>query len=370
MVLTYTKYAANSTVHVNLDTFEWTHLNMPLVELKMDTLSAISPTSFLVIGSGYTEPQGVYRFDLIPNDLENPTMTHVASASDTSFPSNIFSTPEHIELVSKDPKTPKRDIHGFYWPPHNPRFQAPAGTLPPLIVNPHGGPTGHTAPGLKIGGVAGNAQFWTSRGFAYFAINYTGSSGHGKAYRQRLDGQWGILDRDDVPECIDHLCSTGRADREKVGIHGGSAGGYNVLQSLVWHPDVFAGGVCYCGVSDVKQLGEGTHKLESHYLEGLLYEPGMSDEERARVEKERSPVFHAERITAPLLLVHGDEDPVVPIAQSFEIERKVRERGGDVKMIVCEGEGHQFKMTKSTKLALENEVKWWRRTLVGEGMDV
>lgn len=363
MILSYTKYATNSAVHVDLETLEVTPLtDMPLTSFRRDTLHAITPESFLIIGSGTVNPLGVYHFSL--NESLEVHMTQVHAADDKKVPASIVSIPEHIWLKSTRQEL-KRPVHGFYWPPHNPRFAAPEGELPPLLINPHGGPTGHTPPGLSIGGIGGgNAQFWTSRGFAYFSINYTGSSGHGRAYRERLDGEWGILDRDDVVEIIQHLCETGRADKNRVGIHGGSAGGYNVLQSLVWYPDVFAAGVCYCGVSDMKALGAGTHKLESHYLEGLLYKPGMSDEEKEAVDYERSPVQHAERIRAPLLLLHGDKDTVVPIAQSYEIERKVRERGGDVKMVVAPGDGHMFSMEKSKKIALEAEVEWWMRTLV------
>lgn len=363
MVLSYTKYATNSTVHVDLETLQVTPLDdLPLTSMRGDVLHAVTPTSFLIIGSGTINPLGVYHCHL--NQDLSVEMTQVHAADDKKIPARLVSTPQHIWLKSTKDQ-PKRPVHGFYWPPHNPRFTAPAGELPPLLINPHGGPTGHTPPGLKVGGVGGgNAQFWTSRGFAYFAINYTGSSGHGRSYRQRLAAEWGVLDRDDVVEVVRHLCDAGRADRARVGIHGGSAGGYNVLQSLVWHPGVFAAGVCYCGVSDVRALAEGTHKLESHYLEGLLYKPGMSEEERRRVEHERSPVLHAGRIRAPLLLLHGDKDTVVPIEQSYEIERKVRARGGDVKMVVAPGDGHMFAMEKSKKMALEAEVQWWMRTLV------
>lgn len=364
MVLAYTRYATYYTVHVDLKTLAVTPLDVPLIDIRSDPLAAINATSFLAIGSGVTQPQGVYHFALTP-DRKATTMTAVHLASHVSFSADIFARPQHIVLTSKN--APTRPIHGFYWPPHNPKFAAPEGTLPPLLVNPHGGPTGHSGAGLKIGGVGGgNVPFWTSRGFAYFAINYTGSSAHGRAYRQRLDGQWGILDRDDVPECVDYLCASGLADPKRVGIHGGSAGGYNVLQSLVWHPAVFAAGVCYCGVSDVKKLEEGTHKLESHYLEGLLFDPGMSDKEKEARMYERSPVWHAERITAPLLLCHGDADTVVPIAQSYEIERRVRKRNGTVEMVVAPGEGHMFRMRASMQMVMDKEVAWFMKYLVGE----
>lgn len=363
MILNYTKYASYSIVHVDLESLKVTPLDVPLIDTRMDPIAAINSSSFLVLGSGVKEPHGVYHCKL-DDDLK-PTTSQLATTSEKRWPSDTFSKPQHIEFISKN--KPHRPVHGFYWPPHNPKFTGPEDTLPPLLINPHGGPTGHAPPGLKLGGIGGgNVPFWTSRGFAYFAINYTGSSGHGRAYRQRLDGQWGILDRDDVPESIEHLCAAGLADRSRVGIHGGSAGGYNVLQSLVWHADAFAAGVCYCGVSDTRALGEGTHKLESHYLNGLLYEPGLSEEERRAVDLERSPVWHAEKIRAPLLLCHGDADTVVPIEQSFEIERRVRERGGTVEMVVARGDGHMFRKRESVRLVMEKEVAWFLKYLVGE----
>jgi dipeptidyl aminopeptidase/acylaminoacyl peptidase len=282
----------------------------------------------------------------------------VSSAVDEILPPASFSTPENIRLTTVG-KPPRHEVHGFFWPPHNPDYTAPEGTLPPLIVFPHGGPTGHTAPGLEM-----RIQYFTSRGYAYFAINYTGSSGHGKAYREALFGEWGIVDRDDVVEAIDYLASSGRVDRSRVGIEGGSAGGYNVLCSLTWHPDKFAGGICYCGVSDIQGLDEETHKMESHYVELLLKLGGKTKAEREELFRARSPLFHAENIRAPLLLVHGDGDTVVPIAQSKEIKRKIEERGGDVELIVLEGEGHSFKRAESWLTIVVEGEKWWRKTLL------
>lgn len=336
MILSYTKNAVNRYAHVYIKTLEVVHLDVPLTDARLDPISPIDATSFLIVGSGNALQQGVYHVSLDAG--LRATTTLLAAAASKSYPAGTFSEPEVVALVSQR-TAPRRPIHGFYWPPHNTRYAAPEGTLPPLLVHPHGGPTAHSGPGLKIGGGSGgglgNAAFWTSRGFGYFVLNYTGSSGHGRAYRQRLQGQWGVLDRDDVLECVEYLCSaaapttTGakgppRADRRRVGIHGASAGGYNVLQSLVWHPGVFAAGVSYCGVSDVQALAEGTHKLESHYLFGLLYPDRQQGEEEDTDEKQRaavigharSPLFHAHRIAAPLLLCHGDRDTVVPIAQN------------------------------------------------------
>ncbi|KAK3359634.1 peptidase S9 prolyl oligopeptidase active site-containing protein [Lasiosphaeria hispida] len=349
------RFGGYQLVHIDLKTRNWTKLDIPLADLRGDCLARLSDTAFFVIGSGFTTPKGVYRVEILA-DL-TVTATLVCSSVDEALPETLFSTPQHIRFTTL--KDPHREVHGFFWPPHNPRFVAPEGALPPLIVRPHGGPTGHTPPGLDL-----MVQYFTSRGYGYFAINYTGSSAHGKAYREALFGEWGILDRDDVAEAVDHLAWSGRIDRSRVGIEGGSAGGYNVLCSMTWHPDVFAGGICYCGVSDIKALDAETHKMESHYIKVLLGLKNKTEEEKEELFKARSPLFHAESITAPLLLVHGDVDTIVPVEQSKEIKRKIEKRGGDVDLIVLEGEGHMFKRAESWQTILVEGEKWWRKTLL------
>ncbi|KAK3328189.1 peptidase S9 prolyl oligopeptidase active site-containing protein [Cercophora scortea] len=301
-------FGSYQLVHINLQTKTWTKLDVPLTDIHTDCLAPISATSFLVIGSGHTTPSGVYRVTILPPNLTTQT-TILCSSVDAILPESIFSSPGHIQLTTANPQP--------------------------------------------------------ARGYAYFAINYTGSSGHGKAYREALFGAWGILDRDDVVEAINHLASRGMIDRARVGIEGGSAGGYNVLCSLTWHPDVFAGGISYCGVGDLKALDVETHKMESHYLEVLLKLDGMSEEEKEALFRARSPLYHAEWITAPLLLVHGDEDNVVPIEQSREVKGRIEGRGGQVEMIVLEGEGHDFYRADSWRTILVEGEKWWARTLLG-----
>ncbi|KAI6283561.1 hypothetical protein MCOR07_005224 [Pyricularia oryzae] len=357
MLAVYTKFATSHLIHVDITSQQWTPLDVSLHDMRIDPLCTITESSFLVLGSGHTTPPAVYSVTLTP-DAEIKTKTLLHRSTTSTFPEEIFSTPQHIQLESKTSQ-PARPIHGFLWPPTNPHFTGPDDTPPPLIVGTHGGPTGHCTPGLDM-----HKQFWTSRGYAVFYINYTGSTAHGRRYRERLFGNWGILDRDDVPEAVEHLASRGLVDRARVGIEGGSAGGYHVLQSLVWHPEVFAGGICYCGVSDVSALAEETHKLESRYMELLVLEPGMTEEEKRTRFRDRSPLYHAERITAPLLLVHGDKDTIVPVSQSVEIRDRVRDKGGDVKLVVLPGDGHEFKKVDNLKLWMEEEVKWWEKTLV------
>lgn len=319
----------------------------------------------LAIGSGPTTPQAVYKIIITPDHTTHPTL--IRSSVDQPYRPGIFSTPTHLRFPA-----PRRHrhhdnngdaegtyVHAFFWPPHNRRFVAPRGTLPPLLVTPHGGPTGHSTPGLRPG-----EQYFCARGYAVVAVNYAGSTAHGRRYREALFGGWGVLDRDDVVEVVRRLVEGGRVDGSRVGIVGSSAGGYNVLQGLCWYPEVFAGGVCYCGVADVRDLEERTHKLESRYVEVLLQTEGLSEEEKESLYRERSPLYHAQQIRAPLLLIHGEDDSVVPIEQSRRIQKRIEGRGGDVKLVTFPGEGHVFKKAKSALVSLQEADKWWRKTLL------
>lgn len=339
-----------------------TVLDTPLKDLRFDSIACLSSTSVLVTGAGYTSPAGVYRITIDPSKLAKPAVTLIRSSTDVAYPETLFSTPIPISFPSRK-ADPDRTITGFFWPPHNPSFTSPPGSLPSLLISPHGGPTAHTGPGLKL-----MDQYFLTRGYACFSINYTGSSGHGRSYRQALYGRWGVADTDDVADAVAYLASKDLIDPRKVGVVGGSAGGYNVLQSLVHYPDVFAGGVCYCGVSDVEALDRDTHKMESRYMQVLLgFTEDTTDEEKHKLYKERSPLYQAEKITSPLLLIHGDMDPVVPIAQSYKVKERIEKRGGDVDMIVLKGEGHMFKRGESWETVVREGEKWWRRSLLGKG---
>ncbi|OAA54291.1 peptidase s9 prolyl oligopeptidase active site domain containing protein [Niveomyces insectorum RCEF 264] len=401
LVAVYTRLGTNGLVYVDMGTDTWVSLDpdVGLVEMKFDPLAALSASSFLIIGSGYTAPAAAYRVDLDLDAVRRALdgggdgsgqdatsasrlcrTTTLFRATDQEFAPRVFSTPELLcfpglsaaAAHSKDNDNDNADdVYGWFWPPHNPSFAAPKDTLPPLIITPHGGPTGYTAPGLHM-----IAQYWATRGFAYFAINYSGSAGHGRAYRDRLWARWGLLDRDDVAAAVRYLTgAAGKADPARVGIEGGSAGGYNVLQSLVGYPALFAGGICCCGVADTAALARTTHKLESRYLDWLLWpppprqQPPPSADEQARIHRARSPVYHAERIRAPLLLIHGDQDAVVPIQQSESIRDRIRQRPGgatedDVDLVVLPGEGHMFVKTESLVRYLQAEAAWWDKTLL------
>ena len=353
------KFGSYDIIHIDLTTSTWTKLDNPLKDMRFDVLAAQSPTSVLAVGAGYTTPQAVYSITLTPTGGSSVSL--VRSSTDTDYPPSLFSTPTPISFPSRK-GNPSRSVHGFFWPPHNPSFSAPDDTLPPLLITTHGGPTAHSSPGLKM-----MDQYFLTRGYAVFAINYTGSSGHGRAYREALYGRWGVADTDDAGDAAEYLSREGMADGRRVGIVGGSAGGYNVLQGLVHYGDVFAGGVCYCGVSDVAALDVETHKMESRYMDLLMgFGEGTPEEERDRVFRERSPVYRAGEIRAPLLLIHGDGDTIVPIRQSWDVKARIEGEGGEVEMIVLRGEGHMFKRAESWQTVVTEGERWWRKTLLRE----
>jgi len=245
--------------------------------------------------------------------------------------------------------------HGFFHAPHLTGHEAPAGTLPPLIVTAHGGPTGCASP-LP----ATMVRFWTTRGFAVLDVNYRGSSGFGRAYRQALRGQWGVMDVTDCVAGARHLVATGRVRADALFIRGASAGGYTVLQALCDH-DVFHGGACHYGVSDPRSLTAETHKFESRY-DAFLFGEG-DDFERAM--RERTPLDHPERIRVPVIFFQGLEDLAVLPAQTVKIHEALRARGLASECHLYEGEQHGFRRAETIRDVLTKELAYYQRALGG-----
>ena len=242
------------------------------------------------------------------------------------------------------------EAHGFYYAPVNPDFAAPEGELPPLIVNVHGGPTSSTRPGLSV-----PFQYWTSRGFAVLDVNFRGSTSFGRAYRERLNGHWGVMD---VQDCIDgaqYLIDLGRVDPARVAIRGRSSGGFTVLNALA-ASDVFTAGTSFFGIADLAKLAATTHKFESHYDSILMGSSDMSDP----VWTQRSPINHVADITAPLLLLHGTDDAVVPAEQAEEMYEALRSNGNAVALKLYGGEGHGFRSARNIKDAWLSELSFYR----------
>jgi dipeptidyl aminopeptidase/acylaminoacyl peptidase len=243
--------------------------------------------------------------------------------------------------------------YGLFYPPTNPDFVGRVGELPPLIVISHGGPTAMATASLDH-----QVQFWTSRGFGLVDVNYGGSCGFGRAYRERLSGMWGIVDTDDCINAARYLAQQGEVDGARLAIRGGSAGGYTTLCALVFHDD-FAVGASYYGVSDCEALAADTHKFESRYLDGLIGPwPASRD-----VYHERSPIHFADRLSCPVILFQGLEDEVVPPAQAESVVAALRAKKLPFAYLAFEGEQHGFRKAENIQRALEAELYFYARFL-------
>ncbi|MBK5220237.1 MAG: S9 family peptidase [Thermoleophilia bacterium] len=280
----------------------------------------------------------------------------VRTASDEPLDPAYASIPRAIEFPTG---AGDEVAHAFFYPPTNPEFDAPAGELPPLIVQSHGGPTSHVTPALDP-----EFLFWTSRGVGVVDVNYRGSSGFGRAYREKLRGTWGIVDTEDCVAAALHLAATGEADGERLAIRGGSAGGYATLCALVFH-DEFAAGASYYGVADTESLARDTHKFESRYLDGLI----GPYPERADLYRERSPINFVERLRAPVILFQGLEDEVVPPNQAEAMVAALAKNGVPHAYLAFAGEQHGFRRAETEIRCLEAELYFYGRILGFEPAD-
>jgi dipeptidyl aminopeptidase/acylaminoacyl peptidase len=226
--------------------------------------------------------------------------------------------------------------------------------LPPLIVSLHGGPTSAAPRGLKPANL-----FFTSRGFAWLDLNYSGSTGYGREYRLRLKGAWGVADVDDTVSAARFAASEGIADPSAIFVTGGSAGGYTVLTTLA-NSRLFAGGASYYGISDLIALQKTTHKFEQGYQSWLL---GVSLDKGEALYRERSALYHAERIATPLILFQGADDRVVPKEQSLAIADALRKNKVPAEYCEFEGEGHGFRKAETIATCLERELDFYLRLL-------
>ncbi|MGD1902636.1 MAG: prolyl oligopeptidase family serine peptidase [Geitlerinemataceae cyanobacterium] len=249
------------------------------------------------------------------------------------------------------PTTDGDTAYGFFYPPTNPDYTAPNGEHPPLLVKSHGGPTAATGSSLSL-----RIQYWTSRGFAYFDVNYRGSTGYGREYRQLLNGKWGIADVDDAVCGAQNLADRGWVDGDRLAISGGSAGGYTVLSALTFR-DTFKAGASYYGISDLEALAKDTHKFEARYLDSLVGDyPAEKDTYVAR-----SPIHFPEKLSCPAIFFQGLEDKVVPPNQAEMMVEALRDKGVPVAYVPFEGEQHGFRQAATIQRALDGEFYFYSR---------
>lgn len=275
-------------------------------------------------------------------------MTIVRRASTESVPTEALSSPQPLSWRSFDGD----QAHGIFYPPAG---ELAAGARPPLIVIIHGGPTSAVTSAWNP-----QAQFFATRGYAVLLVNYRGSTGYGRDYMLKLRESWGIYDVKDAQHGVIAAGERGLADPSRAVIFGGSAGGYTVLQSLVELPGFYKAGICLYGVSSLFALASDTHKFEVHYLDSIV---GPLPE-AAAVYRERSPIFHADRIVDPVAVFQGDIDRVVPRAQSDTIVASLRARGIPHEYHVYEGEGHGWRKTETIEAFYEAVDRFLRQYVV------
>jgi dipeptidyl aminopeptidase/acylaminoacyl peptidase len=301
-----------------------------------------TPTHVVFNGGSSTVPASIVRLDLATNQ------TIVLRQSSTlAIDPGYLSVPQAIEFPTENGRT----AHALFYPPHNREYAAPPDERPPLLVKSHGGPTSAAMTSLNLG-----IQYWISRGIAVLDVNYGGSSGYGRAYRERLKGQWGVVDVDDCVNGALFLVEQGLVDSDRLAITGGSAGGYTTLCTLTFR-DVFKAGASHCGISDLEALARDTHKFESRYEEGLIGPyPARRDLYRAR-----SPIHFTDRLSCPVIFFQGLEDKVVPPNQAETMVAALRTKGLPVAYVPFEGEQHGFRRAENIKRTLDAELYFYSR---------
>ncbi len=292
------------------------------------------------IAASSTQSAAVYQYHYPSNTLEM-----ISGAPDPI--NNSISEAQSIYF----PSTDGQKVHAFFYPPSHDAYIGTKDEKPPVIVMIHGGPTGATNPSYQLG-----IQFWTNRGFSVVDINYRGSTGFGRAYRNILRYQWGIADVEDCTAVIEHLNSEGLIDPERVAIRGGSAGGYTVYRALQ-ESGIFKAGVSRYGVADLTALAKDTHKFELRYLDRLI---GEYPKEADRYEA-LSPINHSDKFSCPLLILQGDEDAVVPPSQSIQMAKALDEKGIPHEIVLLQGEQHGFRQRDNIIMAIELELNFYRQ---------
>ncbi len=317
---------------------------------RMASLPVPSGDDFIATGAGRSRATLIGRFDRDGNLLET-----LKSATDQEMDAADISVAEAITFPTGQSQT----AHGWFYRPQNSAFAAPEEELPPLLVLSHGGPTGMADDAFKL-----EIQFWTSRGFAVADINYRGSTGFGRAYRQQLDGQWGIADVEDCVAAADYLARQQRVDGKRMAIRGGSAGGFTTLCALTFH-DVFRAGAVRYGIGDLMALARDTHKFEARYLDRLV----APLPEGENVYAVRSPLNFTERLNCPVIFFQGLDDKVVPPNQAEEMVKALRDKGLPVAYIAFEGEGHGFRKAENIKHMFEAELYFYAKVFGFEAAD-
>lgn len=331
-----------------LDRTDSTALELELPYASFGQLTAAGASVVCVAGGPTSEPV------VLRTGLDDGSAEVLRPARDLGLDPAWFSRPEHVTFPTVAGDSGVAEAHALVYPPTSPQVSAPAGELPPLLVVVHGGPTSSASPVLNLG-----VQYWTSRGFAVADVDYRGSTGYGRRYRDALRGRWGIADLDDVVACARWLAGQGRVDPARMAIRGGSAGGYTTLAALTFRPGVFAAGASHYGVADLAALAADTHSFESRYLDGLI----APWPEGGSVYAERSPVHHTDALDTPLAVFQGAEDAVVPPEQAEMLVAALRAKGVPHAYLLFPGEQHGFRKAENIRAALDGELSFYAQVL-------
>jgi dipeptidyl aminopeptidase/acylaminoacyl peptidase len=339
LICSYSRDGSSSLAAVDLDTRAVTPIATDFTDIA--SLRAADDHVYFV-GASPTQFPAIVR--LAPSSGQTVILKR-SNTEDVKAYEGHLSRPQSVEFPTADGLT----AFGLFYPPVNRDFGAPVDELPPLIVRSHGGPTSAFSSALDW-----SVQYWTSRGFAVLNVNYGGSTGYGRPYRERLCGKWGIVDVEDCINGARHLAASGRVDGKRMAIRGGSAGGYTTLCALTFH-NVFATGASYYGVSDLEALAKDTHKFESRYLDGLIGPyPARRD-----LYIDRSPVYFADRLSVPIAFFQGAEDPIVPPNQAAAMVEALKAKGLPFQYLLFDGEQHGFRRAQTIKRALDAELYFY-----------
>ena len=342
----YTQHGTWKLAEVETEFGDLEERTFPFTDIR--SLKVLGAQAVMIAGSP-SVPTSIIRLDLSTGVIDV-----LKRASEFFLDPGYLSRPESVNYPSEG-----RNAHALFYPPLNQDFKAPSDELPPLIVISHGGPTGAARTGLNLG-----TQYWTSRGFAVLDVNYGGSTGYGREYRELLRGNWGVVDVEDCANGAKVMSDEDRVDRSRMAIRGGSAGGYTTLAALAFTKE-FKAGASYFGVSDPSLLAKETHKFESRYLDGLI----GPYPEREDLYLKRSPLHHADRIEVPVIFFQGLDDKVVPPDQAERMVDALRKNGIPVAYLPFKEEQHGFRRAENIIRSLEAELYFYSRVFGFEPVD-
>lgn len=357
VVASVVQSGGSKIVLLDLETETWRDLELRFVNLALPGtgLFKTSADSFAVLGSTIATSKQLAHITGVRS--ENLRIDVLQKTTDFLLDDTMVSKARPLTIART---SRKGYTHAFFFGPQNADYEGQPGTLPPCLVHLHGGPNGCTTPALDLA-----IQFWTTRGYTVCAVNYSGSTGYGRRYREELTGHWGLYDIQDVYDVATYLVAEGLADGSRLGVYGGSAGGYATLAAIHMYPSTFAAAISSYGISDVRALQSNSYKFESQDVERLILSSFEPNDEvgRDNLLRERSPLFHVQNVKAPLLILQGLDDVVVLPEQSRMIAEEMNRRGSTVKLVEFPGEGHGWLRAETILQAYTEQEAWWKRHL-------